>query len=80
MSAIHSHIQQTGHSMPSVEDEGVQVLCRESNVVYRKTLEAMYIKYNDPSLNRNVGKMDIPSVYDKVLREEGGLAIPDIRE
>ena len=66
--------------MPSVQDEGVQVLCRESNVVYRKILEAMYIKYNDPSLNRNVGKADIPSVYDKVLREEEGLAIPDIRE
>ena len=30
-----------------------------------------YIKVNDPNLNRNVGKIDIPDVY-KVLRDRGG--------
>ena len=78
-SAIYRHAEQTGHSIPSVEEEEVQVLCKESNPIYRKLTEAMYIKYNDPSLNRNIGKADIPDVYDKLLKEEGALSLPNMR-
>ncbi len=78
-SAIYRHAEQTGHNIPSVEEEEIQVLCKESNPIYRKLTEAMYIKYNDPSLNRNIGKADIPDVYDKVLKEEGALSLPNVR-
>ena len=29
--------------------------------------EALYIRVNDPSLNRNVGKYHLPHVWDEVL-------------
>ena len=31
------------------------------------TKEALYIRVNDPSLNRNVGKYHLPHVWDEVL-------------
>ncbi len=79
-SAIYRHIQETGHRIPNVSEDGVQILCKESNIVHRKIIEAMYIKYNDPILNRNIGKMDIPDIYDESLKEEGALAIPKIKQ
>ena len=32
----------------------------------------MYIRVNDPILNRNVGKYELPHVYDNLLNREGG--------
>ena len=37
----------------------------------------MYIKVNDPTLNRNVGKSEIPDIYDNVLKSKGGLQLKD---
>ena len=33
----------------------------------RAIKEAIYIRVNDPSLNRNVGKYHLPHVWDEVL-------------
>ena len=42
---------------------------KNHNVNYfNKTIkEALYIRVNDPSLNRNVGKYHLPHVWDEVL-------------
>ncbi len=73
MGQIHSN--NTGHPIPDLEDEKVQILCKETNPVHRTIVEGMYIKLHDPELNRNIGKTDIPNIYEKVLREEGALKI-----
>ena len=36
-------------------------------VLLRTIKEALYIRVNDPSLNRNVGKYHLPHVWDDVL-------------
>ncbi len=74
-SAINQHASNTGHPIPDLEDDNVQILCKETNPVHRKIIEGMYIKLHDPELNRNIGKIDIPNIYEKVLREEGALKI-----
>ena len=74
-SAINQHASNTGHPIPELEDDNVQILCKETNPVHRKIIEGMYIKLHDPELNRNIGKVDIPNIYEKVLREEGALEI-----
>ena len=35
----------------------------------------MYIKVNDPPLNRNIGKCNIPDIYDNILKDKGGLKL-----
>ena len=35
----------------------------------RNIKEAMYIRVNDPSLNRNQGKFKLPHVWDQVLKD-----------
>ncbi len=72
-SAVHSHLNESQHTSPDLHD--VQVLCKESNEIKRKIKEALYIKVNDPELNRNIGKYTIPDLYDKILREKGGLVV-----
>ena len=74
-SAIFQHASQTGHPIAQLEDDKVQILCKETNPVHRTIIEGMYIKLHDPELNRNIGKIDIPNIYEKALREEGALEI-----
>ncbi len=74
-SAIYQHATQTGHPIAKLEGDKVQILCKETNAVHRKIIEGMYIKLHNPELNRNIGKIDIPNIYEKALREEGALAI-----
>ena len=42
--------------------------------VMRTIKEALYIRVNDPSLNRNIGKYHLPHVWDEVL-----FNIPELR-
>ncbi len=74
-SAIYQHANTTGHPMPNIDDDGVKILCKETNPVHRTIIEGMYIKLHDPELNRNIGKVEIPNIYEKVLREKGALEI-----
>ncbi len=74
-SAIKQHCNDSGHPLPEVSEDNIEIIDTESNVIKRRIIESLYIKINDPDLNRNVGKMEIPEVYDKVLREKGGLQV-----
>ncbi len=70
-SSIKQHHITTGHPLPSVNDNGVKVIGREVNSFKRKVKEAIFIKTNDPVLNRNVGKFNLPPIYDQLF-EDGG--------
>ena len=70
-SALKLHQNSCGHPLPNnVDSDNIQIIDKETNIHKRKLLEAMYIRANDPDLNRNVGKIEIPRVYDKLLLSE----------
>ena len=41
---------------------------RESNTLHHRAKGALHIRIKDPSLNRNIGKVRIPSVLNKLLK------------
>ena len=64
-SPIYLHTTTTGHS---VSPDCFSIVSRESQGLTRNIKEAMYIRVNDPSLNRNLGKFQLPHVWDQVLQ------------
>ena len=63
-SPIHDHINISGHT---VSTEDFSILAREDQNLLRTIKEAIYIRANNPSLNRNVGKFHLPHIWDEVL-------------
>ena len=63
-SPIHDHINISGHRV-SIED--FSILAREDQNLLRAIKEAIYIRANNPSLNRNVDKFHLPHIWDEVL-------------
>ena len=63
-SPIHDHTNISGHTV-SIDD--FSILAREDQNLLRTIKEAIYIRANDPSLNRNVGKFHLPHICDEVL-------------
>ena len=43
------------------------IVGKEPNVIAGTIMEAMFIRVNDPSLNRNIGKYQLPHIWDEVL-------------
>ena len=58
----HSHI--TGHSTTL---NNFNIVGREEQNLSRLIKESMYIRVNNPSLNRNIGKYHLPHIWDEVL-------------
>ena len=44
-----------------------RLLLREEHNLSRLIKESMYIRVNNPSLNKNIGKYHLPHVWDEVL-------------
>ena len=63
-SPIHDHSNISGHTV-SIDD--FSILAREDQNLLRTIKEAIYIRANNPSLNRNVGKFHLPHIWDEVL-------------
>ena len=63
-SPIYDHHNITGHN---INIENFEIVGRESQNLMRTIKEALYIRVNDPSLNRNVGKYHLPHIWDEVL-------------
>ena len=63
-SPIHDHINISGHTV-SIED--FSILAREDQNLLRTIKEAIYIRANNPSLKRNVGKFYLARIWDEVL-------------
>ena len=63
-SLIYDHSNITGHQ---VTIENFNIVGREDQNLSRAMKEALYIRVNNPSLNKNIGKFHLPHIWDKVL-------------
>ena len=63
-SPIHDHTNISGHT---VTIDNFSILGREDQNLIRLIKEALYIRANNPSLNKNVGKYHLPHIWDEVL-------------
>ena len=63
-SPIYDHSNINGHK---VTINNFKIVGREDLNQMRTIKEAIYIRVNDPSLNRNVGKYHLPHVWDEAL-------------
>ena len=63
-SSIIDHYNITGHN---VTIENFSIVEREDQYLIRTIKEALYIRVNNPSLNRNIGKYHLPHIWDEVL-------------
>ena len=64
-SAIYQHCITKGHPFPKVNQ--FKVIDQEKSQITREAKEAIRIRKADPELNRNVGKMVIPHIFDSIL-------------
>ena len=69
---IHHHSHSIGHP---VSPKCSTIVDRKPQEVTRNIKEAMYIHVNDPSLNRNLGKYQIPHIWDEVLQDTPSLCL-----
>ena len=58
-SPIHDHLNIPGHA---VIIDNFSILGREDQTLMRDIKEALYIKVNNPFLNRNIGKYHLPHI------------------
>ena len=63
-SPIHDHHNITGHE---VSLDKFSIVGREDQSIARTIKDAILIWINDPSLNRNIGKYQLPHIWDEVL-------------
>ena len=60
---LHDHHNTTGHD---ISINNFSIMGRRSKFA-RSIKEAILIRVNDPSLNRNIGKYQLPHIWDEVL-------------
>ena len=73
-SAIRNHHICIKH--PKIELKDITIIDRDSNSLHHSTKEALHIHIKDPSLNRNIGKVRIPSLFNKLLKPPKQLEQP----
>ena len=64
-SPIHLHSSTTGHPM---DPNQFSIVHKEVNSQPRTIKEAMFICMQDPPLNRNLGKYQLPHIWDHLLQ------------
>ena len=68
-SPIHNH---TGH--PTTQDN-YQIIGWEDHGIAKTIKESIYIRVNNPTLNRNIGRFNLYHIWDRVLPNTPGLKI-----
>ena len=63
-SPIFDHSNISGHQ---VTIDNFNIVGREDQNLSRTIKEALYIRVNNPSLNKNIGKYHLPHIWDEVL-------------
>ena len=63
-SPIYDHSIRSGHE---VNIDNFSIVVREDQNLIRTITEALYIRVNNPSLNKNIGKYHLPHIWDEVL-------------
>ena len=71
-SPIHVHIQQTGHNSTA---NNFNIIGREEQGLAKTIKEAIYIRVNNPTLNRNIGEYNLNHIWDRVLFNTLGLKL-----
>ena len=66
ISCIRNHHVSTNQTKAELKD--FTIIDRDSNTLHSQAKEALHICIKDPSLNRNIGKIRIPSVFNKLLK------------
>ena len=61
---IYDHSIRSGHE---VNIDNFSIVGREDQNLTRTIKEALYIRVNNPSLNKNIGKYHLPHIWDEVL-------------
>ena len=69
-SPIHQHSNHAGHP---TSHNNFQIIGREGHSLARNIKESIFIKVNNPTLNRNKGKFNLPHIWDRVLFNTPGL-------
>ena len=59
-SSIFDHFNTTGHN---ISVENFNIVGREDQNLKRAIKEDLYIRVNNPSLNRNMGKYHLPHIW-----------------
>ena len=63
-SAIHHHSNQTDHP---TNHNNFQIIGREGHNLARNIKESIFIRVHNPTLNNNIGKFNLPHIWDRVL-------------
>ena len=71
-SPIHHHSNNTGH--PTTQ-QNFQIIGREGHSLARCIKESLSIRVNNPTLNKNIGKFNLPHIWDRVLLNTPGLTL-----
>ena len=74
-SPIYEHDNTISHKTTV---ENFKIIGREGRGISRTIKEAIYIRVNNPTLNRNVGKYNLPHIWDKVLVASPELKIKNL--
>ena len=72
LSSIHAHSTQAGHT---TNPENFTIIGMEDCGLARTIKESIYIRVNNPTLNRNVGKYNLHHIWDRVLFNTPALEI-----
>ena len=70
LSPMHHHSNITGHP---TSQNNFQIIGREGHALARNNKESIFISVNNPTLNRNIGKFNLPHIRDRVLLNTPGL-------
>ena len=71
-SPIYDHYNITGHK---ISIDNFSTVESEDQNLLRTIKEALYIRFNNQSLNRNIGKYHLPHIWDEVLFNTSELKI-----
>ena len=69
-SAIHQHSNQTGHP---TSHNNFKIIGREGHNLARNIKESIFIMVNNPTLKNNIGKFNLPHIWDRILLNTPGL-------
>ena len=72
LSPIYDHYNTSGHN---VTIENFSIAEREDQNLMKNVKQALYIRVNNPSLNRNIGTYHLPHIWDEVLLNSSELKL-----
>ena len=71
-SPICHHNNQTNHP---INKNNFKIIGREGHHMSRYIKESIFIRVNNPTLNNNIGKFNLPHIWDRVLINTPGLKL-----